>query len=165
MADAKFVERAYDLFAGTVYRICMMYLKCPADAEDAVSDAFLKLLTYKKEFSGDDHLKAWLIVTARNHCKNVLAHWWRKTRIELDSIPEPAAPDEDFTALAVEGLPEKFREALYMHYYEGYTGAEAAKLLGITQSAFWSRLKRGREILQLETEAECDEGKRVQSGI
>jgi len=165
MADAKFVARAYDLFAGTVYRVCMMYLKNSADAEDAVSDAFLKLLTYNKVFNGDDHLKAWLIVTARNHCKNVLANWWRKTRIELDSIPEPAAPEQDFAAPAVEGLPEKLREVLYLHYYEGYTGEEAAKMLGITQGVFWARIKRGREILQLETEAECDERKRIQSGI
>ena len=165
MADSKFVERAYDLFSGTVYRVCMMYLKNPADAEDAVSDTFLKLFSCGKTFNGDDHLKAWLIVTARNCCKNVLTHWWRKTRTELDSIPEPAAPEQDFMALAVEGLPEKLREVLYMRYYEGYTGAEAAKMLGITESAFWSRVKHGREILKLEMEAECDERKRIQSGI
>jgi len=165
MADAKFVERAYDLFAGTVYRVCMMYLKNPADAEDAVADTFLKLLSHAKVFNGDDHLKAWLIVAAKNRCKNVLTNWWNKTRVDFGSIPEPAAPAEDLAALAVEGLPEKYREALYLYYYEGYTGAEASKMLGITESAFWSRIKRGREILKLETEAECDEGKRVQSGI
>lgn len=165
MADAKFVERAYDLFAGTVYRVCMMYLKNPADAEDIVSDTFLKLISYHEPFAGDDHLKAWLIVTARNRCKNTLTHWWRKTRIDLDSIPEPAAPAPDLTAQAVEELSPKLREALYLYYYEGYTGAEAAKILGITESAFWTRLKRGKEILKMETEAECDERKRVQSGF
>lgn len=165
MADAKFVERAYDLFAGTVYRVCMMYLKNPTDAEDAVADTFLKLLFHAKAFNGDDHLKAWLIVAAKNRCKNVLANWWSKTRVELDSIPEPAAPAEDLTAQAVEELPEIYREALYLYYYEGYSGAEASKMLGITESAFWSRMKRGRELLHMEMEEECDEAKRVQSGI
>lgn len=165
MADAAFVERAYDLFAGTVYRVCVMYLKNPADAEDIVSDTFLKLFSYGKPFNGDDHLKAWLIVTARNRCKNALTHWWSKTRVEFDSIPELAAPAEDLMALAVEDLPEIYREALYLYYYEGYSGQEASKMLGITESAFWSRLKRGRETLKLEMEEECDEGKRVQSGI
>lgn len=165
MADVKFVERAYDLFSGTVYRVCMMYLKNPTDAEDIVSDTFLKLLSYRKPFNGDDHLKAWLIVTARNNCKNALTHWWKRTRVELDAIPEPEAPAEDLTAQAVEALPEKYREALYLYYYEGYTGAEASKMLDITESAFWSRVKRGREILHMELEEECNEGKRVQSGI
>jgi len=165
MADAKFVERAYDLFAGTVYRVCMMYLKNPADAEDAVSDTFLKLLSCGRTFNGDEHLKAWLIVTTRNRCKNILSHWWRRSRVELDSIPEPRAPAEDLTAQAVECLPEKYREALYLYYYEGYTGTEAAKMIGITESAFWSRVKRGRKILHIEMEETCDEGKRVQSGI
>lgn len=165
MADAKFVERAYDLFSGTVYRVCMMYLKNPADAEDAVEDTFLSLLSYTKTFNGDDHLKAWLIVTAKNRCKNMLFNWWKKTRVEFDSIPEPAAPAEDLTEQAVEGLPEKYREALYLYYYEGYTGAEVSKMLGITESAFWSRLKRGRELLHMEKEEECDEAKRIQSGV
>lgn len=165
MADAKFVERAYDLFAGTIYRVCMMYLKRPADAEDAVSDTFLKLLSYRGEFNGDDHLKAWLIVTARNRCKNTLTHWWNRVRVELDSIPEPAAPAENLTALVVEGLPEKYREALYLYYYEGYSCTEASKMLGITESAFWSRMKRGRELLRMEMEEERDERKRIQSGV
>jgi RNA polymerase sigma-70 factor (ECF subfamily) len=165
MADVKFVERAYDLFSGTVYRVCMMYLKNPADAEDAVADIFLKLLSHTKAFNGDDHLKAWLIVAAKNRCKNALSHWWSKTRVEFDSIPELAAPAEDLMALAVEDLPEIYWEALYLYYYEGYSGQEASKMLGITESAFWSRLKRGREILKLEMEEECDERKRVQSGI
>jgi RNA polymerase sigma-70 factor (ECF subfamily) len=85
--------------------------------------------------------------------------------VEFDSIPEPTAPAEDLMALAVEDLPEIYREALYLYYYEGYSGQEASKMLGITESAFWSRLKRGREILKLEMEEECDERKRVQSGI
>lgn len=165
MADAKFVERAYDLFAGTVYRVCVMYLKNQADAEDIVSDTFLQLFSYGKTFNGDDHLKAWLIVTARNRCKNTLGHWWNKARTDLDSIPEPAAPENDLTALAVEELPEIYREALYLYYYEGYSGQETAQMLGITESAFWSRLKRGREILRMEMEVECSERKRIQGGI
>ena len=45
-------------------------------------------------------------------------------------------------------LGKKVRTAMYLHYYEGYTAEEIAKMLGVSASTVRSRLMRGRNILK-----------------
>ena len=71
------VASLYRRHVGMVYQICLMLLKNVPDAEDAVQTVFRKLLEYGRTLQGPEHEKAWLIVTARNECKNQLRHWWR----------------------------------------------------------------------------------------
>ena len=54
----------------------------------------------------------------------------------------------------VSTLPEKQRTVIHLHYAEGWTMEEIAKILGTTASAVKMRLKRGREALRREWEAE-----------
>ena len=49
-------------------------------------------------------------------------------------------------------LPEQYKLPIHLHYYEGYSVAEIAKILKLGQSAVKMRLKRGRELLKLELE-------------
>ena len=65
---------------GMVYQICLMLLKNAPDAEDACQTVFRKVLERSEPFRDLEHEKAWLIVTARNECKNQLKHWWRTRR-------------------------------------------------------------------------------------
>ena len=60
---------------------------------------------------------------------------------------------EDFgVADAVVRLPEKYKAPIHLHYYEGYSVAEVARILKLGESAVKMRLKRGRELLKLELE-------------
>ena len=49
---------------------------------------------------------------------------------------------------AVSELPEKLRVAIHLHYYEGYSLNEIAKILDIAPSAVSMRLTRAKEILR-----------------
>ena len=49
---------------------------------------------------------------------------------------------------AVMGLPEKYRLVIHLYYYEDYTVAEIAGILGLTQSNVKVRLNRGRKLLK-----------------
>ena len=44
--------------------------------------------------------------------------------------------------------PRKYREAVYLHYYEGYSVREIASLLGQSESAVSAHLSRGRKSLR-----------------
>ncbi|MDR0293037.1 MAG: RNA polymerase sigma factor [Oscillospiraceae bacterium] len=68
----------YEKTMPSVYRLCFSYMKNRADTQDMVHNVYLKLLQSGKAFESDEHRKAWLIVTARNLCKNTLRHWWRR---------------------------------------------------------------------------------------
>lgn len=76
----KELAELYQRHADGVYRLCYIYLKHSVDAEDAVQSVFLKLIKSQMIFNDYEHEKAWLTVTARNYCKDVLKNWWKTRR-------------------------------------------------------------------------------------
>jgi len=144
----QFVE-VYSRQVDTVYRVCYSFMKNKADTEDMVQETFLRLVSTKKRFENERHERAWLIVTASNLCKDSLKKWWRKNEnIEdfLDIAEEPK--QEDSILDIILQLPEDYKDAVYMYYYEGYTTVEIASHLGCPEATVRSRLMRARNKLQ-----------------
>ncbi len=152
--EEKQVSDVYRRHVDMVYRLCFSYLRNKDDAFDAMQNTFYKMIKKGVEFADVEHEKAWLIVTASNVCKNVLAHWWRKTvSIEewdgannSESDVEAAQEDREFLTLVLD-LPEKYRIPIYLHYYEGYSAVEIGKMLKKSDSTIRGYLMKGREIL------------------
>ena len=59
-------EEIYKKYFDTLYRISFLHMKNDADALDVVQDVFVKVLSGKVTFLGEEQLKAWLLVTASN---------------------------------------------------------------------------------------------------
>ena len=146
----KEIAEIYKRHVRTVYRVCFAYMKNSADAEDAVSETFLRMIKAGTEYESEEHEKAWLLRAASNVCKNMLKHWWRKNKpledaerlegeenIKLDGVLE-----------TVLDLPEKYKTVVYLYYYEGYTGAEIADILHKPQSTVRNYLREARIILK-----------------
>jgi len=150
-------QRAFELYTDTVYRVAVHNAPTRADAEDVTQEVFEKLLTGRREFADDEHLKAWLIRVTINLCKNLR----RDSRCDggalTDDLPAPERGDGSVLE-AVRALPPKYRNAIYLHYYEGYTAAEIGEILGAGQNTVLSWLSRGRETLkkQMIGGFECD---------
>jgi len=148
------LEELYKRHIDTVYRLCYMYLKNAPDTEDAVSTVFLKLLKSPKIFQDREHEKAWLICTARNTCKDILKQWWKTRRVDLEDLPEVLTwdnQDQAGTALsALLSLPEKYKTAMYLYYFEGYSVREMSDILGRKESTLQTQLAKGRELLKIE---------------
>lgn len=89
---------------------------------------------------------------AANLCRDQLRAAWRRGVAGLDDAIPAAPPEERETLNAVLRLPEQYKLPIHLHYYEGYSVAEIAKILKLGQSAVKMRLKRGRELLKLELE-------------
>ncbi len=142
------VKRLVDDYSDLILRLSYTYLKSTYDAEDICQTVFLKLLSSGKKFDGPEHEKAWIVRTAINACKDELRAFRRKS-VPLDSLVETAAPPvpESDTLDAVLALPQKYREAIYLFYYEGYSIKEIAKLLHRSEAAVSAQLSRGRKQL------------------
>ena len=141
---------------GMVYQIALMLLKNAPDAEDACHTVFRRVMEREKPFRDPEHEKAWLIVTTRNECKNQLRHWWRTARAEeteLESLSWEQPSDGELWELLL-SLPEKERMAIYLHYYQGYTALETARILGKNPSTVRTWLVQARKKLKLRLEAE-----------
>ena len=60
-------------------------------------------------------------------------------------LPEPG---ESPVLAAVQALPERYRQAVYLRYYEGYEPAEIGTLMGCTASQVSTYLYRGKAKLR-----------------
>ena len=72
---------------------------------------------------------------------------------DMDDLPEPSCEDDhgDATVLsAVLALPEKYREVVMLHYYQGLSSPETARILRVPQATVLTRLHRARKLLESE---------------
>lgn len=142
-------ERLVRTYSDLILRLAYTYLKSTHDAEDICQNVFLKLLTGGYTFDSAEHEKAWVIRATANACKDSLRAVHRRC-VGLEAVAEAAAPEAPDSAVldAVMALPQKYREAVYLHYYEGYSVREIAKLLGRSEAAVSAHLSRGRKSLR-----------------
>ena len=146
---AAFFER----HVNTVYRVCYSFLGTSQDAEDATQSVFMKLIDHPRAFQDEDHEKAWLIVCASNLCKDILKS---AARTCTTALPEDANQIADNRASAepsdvmqaVLALPERYKDCVYLHYYEGYKTDEIAELLGKPPSTVRNDLRDARQLLK-----------------
>ena len=150
------IEAIYRRQFKLVYQICLVLMKNVSDAEDAAQTVFRKVVERGEAFRDPEHEKAWLIVTARNECRDQLKHWWRRCREDASALDALVweEPRDGLVWDQVAALPEKHRLVLYLHYYQGYTTGEIANMLGDNPSTVRSRLVQARKKLKLRLEAE-----------
>ena len=146
------LSQLYDRHVNTVYRVCFMYMKNRYDTEDMVQNTFIRLLKDQTIFENTEHEKAWLIRTATNLCKDFFKQWWRrKVSLKNESIEMSKAPFIiDETLEKVMALPSKYKIAIYMYYYEGYTTVDIARILNKKESTIRSHLYTARQRLKIE---------------
>lgn len=123
--------------------------RCKSDAEDVTQEVFVRLLESSKKFKDGEHLKAWLIRVTINECRTLMRKYSRETEQSAE-IADCAVYDGDSVLEAVKALPENYRNAIYLHYYEGYTAKEIGKILDAKENTVLSWLSRGRAALRKE---------------
>ena len=161
------VERAIAKYGDMVARICVLYLKNHADSVDIFQTVFLRYFQKAPPFDSDEHEKAWLLRVAINGCKDVLKSPWRQ-RITSDEVlaelPAPVREEQGELLEVVLSLPKKYKEVLYLHYYEDYPAQEIALILKKNINTVYTLLSRGRELLKQQIGGESGE-KRMESRL
>lgn len=148
-------------YASTLYRVAFSVLRNASDAEDAVQEAFLRVLRHRDTLEEIRDHRVWLIRIVWNI---VLDRKRRaKTRPETDDVSELARvlPADGMTAeqrasaaqhhahvlACVDQLPAKEREVLVLSAFEELTSVEIASVLDVTESSVRSRLYRARNLM------------------
>lgn len=151
MRSEQEAERAIEQYAGMVRRLCMVHLKNEADTEDIVQTVFLKYVTALVSFESEEHEKAWLIRVTINACKDLLKSFFRSRAVSLEELleqPDEVSQENREVLSAVLSLPEKYRDVVYLHYYEGYTAPEIGHLLKKSPNTVYTLLTRARQLLK-----------------
>lgn len=143
------VVKALNKYSDMVRRVCFMYLKSEADVEDIFQNVFLKLLQHKEPFENDEHEKAWLCRVAMNQCKDFHKNFFHKNVCSIDDLEIPTEDKAEKGVLReVLLLPQKYRNVIYLYYFEDYPVAEVAKIIGENENTVHTRLRRAKAILK-----------------
>jgi RNA polymerase sigma-70 factor (ECF subfamily) len=151
----------------SLYRTALRLTRVPADAEDLVQETYLKAFRAADGFAPGTNLRAWLFTILHNTARN-RARDRSRDAVTVDSevveqaadvvFPGSAGVDNPETLLlkdtltpelqsAVDGLPDVFREAVWLRDVEEFSYAEIAAMLNIPVGTVMSRISRGRRLL------------------
>ena len=146
---AALAERLVTDYGDLLYRVCLLQLQRPADAEDAVQTVFLRLLQKAPSFASPAHEKAWLLRVAVNVCRDEQRKRARRNETDIDALelPAPEPPDSGILQ-ALARVPEAYRIVLTLHEIEGLSVTEIAPMIRRTPSAVKMRLVKGRKLLE-----------------
>ena len=136
-------------YAPAVYRLAYARTGSRADAEDVMQETFLRLVKARPAFSDGEHARAWLLRVASNCANDLFRLPWRRREEPLtEDMTAPEVQEPGSVTQAVLSLPARYRIPVHLYYYEGYSVAEVAGLLGKSQGTVKSRLFRARELLR-----------------
>lgn len=145
-------------YSEMVFKIAFSYFGNQEDAEDLMQDVFLKLLRTDQLSETDEQKKAWLIRVTVNRCHSVFRSPFRKRKTwladyEWNSFADASSVEEDITRRysvysALMSLPDKYRIAVHLYYYEDLPIREIAQLMQVKETTIQTRLARARAKLK-----------------
>lgn len=151
-------EEIYLKYRFTMFRVADSILHNDQDAEDAVHNAFLRIIRKFSKFQKTPvkDLAPLVAVIARNEAISLLRK--KKDDVSLeewDSFAETAESVSDYHSLVetFARLPQTYRAALEMKLL-GYSDGEIASKLGLSKTAVSTRISRGRQLLRSIVERE-----------
>jgi RNA polymerase sigma-70 factor (ECF subfamily) len=156
--DQKAHKQLYDKHVRTMFGICLRYCGSYDEAKDVLQEGFIKVFTKLSQFSHNGSFEGWMkrifVNTALEHYRNQ-----KKLMNESDIEAADENPHNDYT---LEKITQKeilqvmnqmapgYRTVLNLYIIEGYSHAEIAEMLGISENTSKSQLSRARVILQQE---------------
>jgi RNA polymerase sigma-70 factor (ECF subfamily) len=157
----------------SLYRTARRLMRSPADAEDLVQDTYLKAFRAADSFKPGTNLRAWLFTILHNTARNRFRDQTRDAVTVDSEVVEraadlaagksggPGGPGVGVTPetlllretlgpelqAAIDGLPEVFRQAVWLRDVEEFSYADISKMLGVPAGTVMSRISRGRRML------------------
>ncbi len=141
-------EKIIKQYSDMVYRLAFARVGTKHDADEVFQEVFLRFLKRKPIFRGEEHCKAWFIRVTINCSKSFWSSPWLKNI-------QPIADDIAFETKEsldlcneLKKLPPKYREVIYLFYYEDMSIEEIGRALHRKNSTIRTQLTRARAKLK-----------------
>ena len=133
-----------------LYRIACALLRSEADRQDAMQETALKAWKNRASLRDEQYFRTWISRIMVNECHNL--HRKNSRYVPVEELPDRPAPDsgEQETRLMLESLPEKQRVPLVLHYLEGFSLEEIARVQHISLALVKYRMHQARKALRVE---------------
>jgi RNA polymerase sigma factor (sigma-70 family) len=158
--DRSSQELLYKQFFGFAMGVCLRYLSSKNEAIEVVHDSFMKVFLKSDQYKEESSFKAWfkkiVINTSIDYLRKEKKHTFQQDISEANEVFFPETSNsslnhEDLMKL-VYALPPAYKLAFSMFAIDGYSHAEIARSLSITEGTSKSNVSRAREILRKKLE-------------
>lgn len=159
------IDEIMNQYGQEILQLAYSYVNNKAIAEDLTQDIFVKFYKNLHTYSGKSKLRTWLWRIAINHCKDFHRSWYNKnvviageempnnsTKKELVEQAVIQKEEDDTLIAAIMKLPIKYREVIYLFYYEELPLKEIALVTDTGLNTVKTRLRRAKELLKEELE-------------
>ena len=150
-----------------ILQLVIQYVHNRSVAEDLTQEIFVKCYKALPTFHFNSSMKTWLWRIAINHTKDYLKSWYAKNveatkedvfaQVKSDNCVEQQVLqqlEDDELVRAVFALPVKYREVIYLCYYEEQSMKEMADILQLNESTVKTRLRKAKQLLKKRLERE-----------
>lgn len=155
------IDQIMNRYGQEILQLSFSYVNNRTVAEDLTQDIFVKCYKNLHTYSGKSKLRTWLWRIAINHCKDFLKSWYNRNVVvaeeghDISVAQEEMVEDkviqkeeDDQLMAAIMSLPIKYREVIYLHYYEEQSIKEIALLTEVNSNTVKTRLRRAKELLK-----------------
>lgn len=133
----------------TLYHVACTLLSSESDRRDAMQETALRTWQHRDKLREERYFTTWAVRILINVCRGQQRAQQRM--IPTDAVSDSPAPSGDpELRLMLEGLPERLRLPLVLHYLEGFSVEEIARSLGIPAGTVKYRLHQARKLLRIE---------------
>lgn len=159
--DKSLLAQLYTEHEQKMYRVAVSILKNSTDAEDAVHEAFLRLINNFEKIRdiSCNERGFYLVIIVRNISIDMLNKKSRHPEYDIDEFydieADGSVEDEALSNIgrdrimsAIRQLPDDYYEILYLYLFKEYTPAEISGLIGISPELARQRIFRGKKKLQ-----------------
>jgi RNA polymerase sigma-70 factor, ECF subfamily len=154
------LEEAMQHYGNDIYYIVFSYVKDHSLAEDLTQEVFIKFYKKMDSFRRESALKSWIVSIAINHCKDYLRRWDTRMVSITHKINDMVkgklgTPEHDMIKKEtnneviknVLSLPLKYREIIFLFYFEEMKLSEISDCLDLNISTVKTRLTKARKLL------------------
>ncbi|MDE7193262.1 MAG: sigma-70 family RNA polymerase sigma factor [Oscillospiraceae bacterium] len=159
-SDRELVQRIYDRYERMMYSMALSILRDPADAEDAVQTAFVRIIDHLQIIleKGCHNHKAYFVIIAKHVALNMLhkrnnhpvedidEHYELSDDVSVETAVLSRLGEEEI-ARAVNSLSDTDRDIMYLNLYEGMQAKEIAELAGMKPNTVSVRIRRAKKKL------------------
>lgn len=147
----------YENYKSLMYRAAYRVLQNPQDSEDALQEAFISIAKNisKVQQPLSPQTRAYVITITENKAIDIYRAKSNNQTMELDETYVGKSYDfgtESELVEAMKRLPDRYRQAIVLHFYSGYSAREIAALLGLNYDAARKLIYRAKSKLCSELE-------------
>lgn len=160
LSNDMIIDELMQAYGQDIMQLMLQYVHHFSTAEDLTQEVFVKCYKALPHFQFNASIKTWLWRIAINHAKDYLKSWYAKNvdvqaddlfvQVSTHDVEQQVIQKEadDELAQAVFALPIKYREVIYLCYYEELVTREIADVLQLNENTVKTRLRKAKQLLK-----------------